>query len=73
MDVIDAILKRLANYGIYINKSRVNMIQEISEKDLYIIFFDNYKVHVRLDPEHDKAKVNVYRVIWRNKKSDKTS
>ena len=67
MDVIDAILQRLNNYGIYVNKSRVNMIQEISEKDLYIIFFDNYKVHVKISPEDDKPKVNVYRVIWDKK------
>ena len=65
--MIDAIIQRLNNYGIYVNKSRVNMIQEISEKDLYIIFFDNYKVHVKLDPEHDKAKVSVYKVIWDKK------
>ena len=71
MNGLDSIIQLLANYGLYINKDKLNMIQEIPSGDnqkLYILFFDNYKVHIKLDMISDKVKVNVYEVIWRNKK-----
>ena len=68
MSGLESVIQLLSNYGLYINKDKLNMIQEISTGDnqkLYILFFDNYKIHVKLDITSDKVKVNVYEVIWR--------
>jgi len=67
---IDKILGDLAKLGIYVNKDKVYAMKYTMYDDgteLYIIFFDRYKIHVKVAP-HQPAKVYTYPIIYKKKK-----
>ncbi|MCD6429198.1 hypothetical protein J7L09_00710 [bacterium] len=64
---MDKIIEELGKHGIYVNKDRANLIRYMLYDDgteLYIIFYDNYKIHIKITPD-GKTKVNAYPPIYK--------
>jgi len=67
---LDAVLEDLAKLGVYVNKDKVYAMRYIMYDDgteLYMVFFDNYKMHIKKPPKQP-PKVYTYPIIYEEKK-----
>ena len=67
---IKDIVEILSRHGVYVNPDKLNLARYIMYDDgteLYILFFDNYKVHVKILPDRT-VKMNTYTVLWKRER-----